>query len=241
MIFKRLMMTLFIFALLLSCEESTDPPVETDLYPDLRLTQEDSLEAEVIAYYLDQTLTASDSTLKRELYLLNFLRQTYGDTFPFVDNLHFFPPWETNTLLVGAEDSILTQMRDHRFQNWGSIQPGMRPDSVGRTIGSAFAVFFMNPGYHPGLLSEYYAAIPEVRYAEPSTYLYTYQPYYPLAINRTDSSNNYLFTLFSPPYTYTYHLFNYVDQQPNYLGTNSDIPTSEYNEFIDEFHDIGFP
>lgn len=241
MTFKLLTTTVLIIALLYNCEESVDPPVETEPYPDLGLTQEDSLEAEIVAYYLDQTLTASDSTFRRELYLLNFLRQAYGDSLPFVDNLRFFPPWQINTLLVGAEDSILTQMRTNSFQNWGSIPLEMRPDSVGRTIGSTLAEFFLNPGYHPVLLSEFYEVLPVIRYAEASVWLYTYQPYYPLAINRSDSSNTYLFTLFSPPYTYTYHLFNYVDQQPNYLGTFPEIPTSEYFEFLNNFHDIGFP
>ncbi len=238
---KNLLVTILIFTIFWNCEEIIDPLDEPDLYPDLGLTQEDSLEAEIIAYYLDQSLTASDSSFKRELYLLNFLRQTYRDSFPFVDDLRFGTPWVPNMILVGAEDSILVQMKNDNFQGWGSILPDMRPDSVGHISSSGFGELYLNPGYHPVLISEYYEVIPGVEYAEPNGLFWTIGPYFPLAIIRGDTSNKYLFSLITYPYPYTYHLFNYVDQQPNYLGSSAGTTDTEYRELISEFENLGFP
>ena len=182
---------ILMFLLFMSCEETTDIPGDTEMYPDLGLTLEDSLEAEVIAYFLDQTLTANDSTLKRELYLLNMLRQTFRDSFPFVDELRFMPPWEANVLNVGAEDSILLEIKNGNLQDWGNVETDMRPDSVG-SIRSGFTQFFIGPGYHPVLLSNIYEELPEIRYAEANIWMWVWQPYYSLAIHRSDSCNVYL-------------------------------------------------
>ena len=240
---KYLVLTILIFTFLWSCEESVDPHTDTELYPDLGLTQEDSLEAEIIAYYLDQSLTALDSSLKRELYLLNFLREAFRDSFPFVDSLRFFTPWEFNTIIVGAEDSVLAQIQNNTFHAWGSIEPGMRPDSVRLYSSLGAGLFYLKPGYHPVLLSEYYNELPGVRYAEANVYGYVFGPYFPLAINRSDSSNLYLFSLFSfpSPNPYTHYLFNYVNDQPNYLGSSAEMSNTEYYEFINEFVSLGFP
>jgi len=241
---NALIVIIILIASLVGCEESVDPPVDTEMYPDLGLSLEDSLEAEVIAYFLDQTLTASDSSLKRELYLLNYLRQTYLDTFPFLDDWRFAPSWMENQIVVGADTSILRQIKDHTFQNWGDMPMDMRPDSVGRINSFGSAICFLNPGYHPVLLSEHYEQVPGIEYAEENALGWFDRPFLPVAINQSDSGNVYLFSVWEgvqSPRPFEHYLFNYVENQPNYLGQSAELSNSEYGAFINRFLNHGFP
>lgn len=233
---------ILVFVLLMGCEQTTDIPEETELYPDLGLTREDSLEAEIIAYFLDQSLTANDSTLERELYLLNMLRQTFRDSFPFIDELRFFPPWEPNVLIVGAEDSILQEIKNDTFQDWGDIEQDMRPDSVG-PIRWGYTLFYFERGYHPVLLSEIYEELPGIEWAEENAYGWIGQPYFPLVIHRSDSANVYLFSQYGgfDQEPHPHYLFNYVEDQPNYLGSSAQMSNDEYSGYINRFANIGYP
>ncbi len=38
-----------------------------------------------------------------------------------------------------------------------------------------------------------------------------------------------------------HHLFNYIDDQANYLGSSAEMSNEEYGGFINRFVNIGFP
>ena len=238
---KYLLVTLSIFAFLWSCEESVDPPAVTDIYPDLGLTLDDSLEAEIVAYYLDQTLSAIDSSFKRELYYLNYLRKTFRDSLPFLDNMRFGTPWVPNKILVGADDSTLAEMKAGTYQNWGSLPEELQPASIDYNGPSGVGVFYLYPGFHPVIASEYYEQYLDIRYAEAPTYLSTHGLSFTLAIIHSPTGNKYLFRGTISPYDTIYYLFEYSSQEPIYIGQIQSDTSVVYREFVNEFNDLGFP
>ena len=192
---------------------------------------------------MDQSLTASDSSHERELYLLNNLRLTFRDSFLFVDSVRFFPPWVPDMLLVGVDTLTATQINNGTYSGWDSLPPEMRPDSVGVIGKLGWGRIYPPTGFHPVLLSEYYEQVPGVRYAEPNGMAWVDFPKVPLAIVHGDSGNSYLFAR-GWPFPTAYHMFEYNSETPFYQGTpfqGSDSAYFAYNRFLDRFMDWGNP
>ncbi len=230
---KKITVKPYIISLLVvffACEETDEP--QEPLFPDLNLIQNDSIEATVIAYFLGQTLEAPDSLFQSQLYHLNHLRQTFIDSFSFLDSLKFLPPWEVGKLSLGFDSTSIHQIVLGEYDHFTTILEEYRPDSIiVRSEGLGSVSAHTSFRYHPVYLSEYYQDLPGLRWAEANRYgFYDYAAFPIIPVLHTDSLEYYfhihgdLFGGASPP---QFHRFVYFDSEVSYTGQ------VEYNDYID--------
>ena len=210
------------------------------LYPDLNLSSVDSTEAMILTFFLEQTLTAEDSSFRGHLYHLNYLRQTHVDSFPFLDNLRLIPPWEVGSLSLGFEESQIQEILSNQYTGWDSIPSAFRPDSVDVTSENlGFVSAYTSNKYHPVLLARQYRDLPGIKWANARIYGVFDYPFFPILVFWNNDLLEYVFHIRNPSNTEesdSYH-FRYIEGEPVYLG---EILFSDFTHTDTNYVDLAF-
>ena len=132
----------------------------------LRLAPLPDAEAEYMALWLSGEIEAPIDLYKRIQSDLKRIRGSSFNTANF-DSLSFTAPWQASMIIIGLDSAMYTRLANHESPLWDSLntlyQAYIAPSEDGRTYFPHF------PGrLNPERLSELYAQVPGVKYAQPN-------------------------------------------------------------------------
>jgi len=204
--------------LALSCVLFEDNILGVEHHPRIyfHYTYEDSVEAGELATWYAGEIRPSDSLITEILYSLEYLRYTFDDSISFIRSRRFFAPWKISEIWVKFDDSTAQRVNSREYDEWNRFEEYLIPVSNTPVDILGWTELSFKGYLHPRRLSELYASLPGVIYAEPTGYLFAGFATYPI-FPRFDGSNwSYVFTR---GFQGRIFFFQYVDNIPKYLGT----------------------
>jgi hypothetical protein len=156
------------------CYHSPDPSKKNYKY-----TAEDVNEANVMALCLSGTITAPETLSNLVLTNLAEIRSSYGREFaltiygdgeyaPF-NPIKFEAPWVPSCILISFEPGTAQLVANGQYHDWDELNRQYRVSYIDlRTIRYNYVEMGFKGQLHPRRLSELYAKLPGVRYAQPN-------------------------------------------------------------------------
>jgi len=216
-----LVSSLIIAAVLLgSCEgDSILNPDNRNSPVRLRYSSADSAEAFELALWFEGNYLPADSTVRKLLFNINYLRYVLGDSYPVLKENRFTAPWIHGMLLLRFDDSTATLVKDGSYDGWNLLDEFIRPDTVINSSGSPghVEVRFDEP-FNPLRLAIDYEKLPGVMYSSPNR-LFSTNDIYRIIPGVVNGEMSYVFIesddIGSPRW---YYYFRYVDGEPVFVG-----------------------
>lgn len=155
-------------------------------------TAEDIMEAKVIALCLSEDITAPDGLCHRVLKDLADIRSSCGDNFTQINTIRFRAPWVPSCIIIGFESGISRLVANGQYNAWDELNKQYQVSEINlRSIEYNWVVLSFKGQLHPRRLSELYAKLPGVKYAEPNGKIGDGSTIYPSS--QTMSGLTYLF------------------------------------------------
>ncbi|MCK4640590.1 MAG: hypothetical protein KAU06_04570 [Candidatus Marinimicrobia bacterium] len=191
--------------------------MNNEFYPDLGLLEEDSLEAFDISLFMDESLLPSIETYEFQLYHINYLRQTWGDSLPFLYLFRFLPPWVIGEVIIGFDSTTADSIRSGQYQGISSLPDSLQPDSFEIPDRLGITVFRYDEKYHPIRLSEMLADLPGIDFVESNVVGFIGWGTYPILPGMIGEDAAYIIVE-APSSSPVDHYFRYKKGNPEYYG-----------------------
>ncbi len=200
-----------------NCENEDVNEMNNEFYPDLGLLEEDSLEAFDISLFMDESLLPSIETYEFQLYHINYLRQTWGDSLPFLYLFRFLPPWVIGEVIIGFDSTTADSIRSGQYQGISSLPDSLQPDSFEIPDRLGITVFRYDEKYHPIRLSEMLADLPGIDFVESNVVGFIGWGTYPILPGMIGEDAAYIIVE-APSSSPVDHYFRYKKGNPEYYG-----------------------
>jgi len=230
--------TLLILLTLLNfgCSEDLLTEPNEGLYPHLGLGYADSLEAREMAFYWDNTLQGSDTTFESLLYHLNYLREVWGDSLPWIKAQRFILPWVPGELIVGLDSLATEEFRNGTYSGFNDLEEVFQPDSISEIRRSNYVLLYYTVPINMRVLANQYGDIQGVRYAEPNWIMWVGMDDFPMKYGIIDDEWAFIF-LQNNSIEHS-HYISYESGEPFYWGSDS-TKTSEVRDVHQQWIDRG--
>jgi hypothetical protein len=187
-------------------------------------TREDSTEGAQFALWFEGNLLASDSTKRKVMYSLKYLRHRYSDSvniYPAIAKVlatKFFAPWVIGEIVVRFDSISAKQVEAGVYTGWNSLDPSLRPDTIQSFLAAQrYGVLGFDEPYNPIRLSEIYRTLPGIVDAHENAIGWVSEMDFPLFPGLKDGELSYVFLedgFLGRPYFY----FRYVRGEPVLIG-----------------------
>ena len=214
--FRRAIICNLIGLILFSCSEDLPTEPNESIYPDLGLMKADSAEAREMAHYWDNTLYGSDSTFESLLYHVNYMREIWGDSLPWIKSQRFMLPWWPGELLLGLDSASAEEFRSGNYEGFNQLEEYLRPDSVGEVYSWDGVLIYYDESFNMSLIAESIQGLPGIRYAEPNGVLWVSIASFPLRYGLIE--DEWAFVMLKSNSIFDKHYISFESGEPLYRG-----------------------
>ena len=149
--------------MIVSCSKSVntlgdDPDPYDVLRKQLAQSPRDNEEAELMTLWLSGDIVAYSLDYNRVRDALNVLRQTYSDSIPQLDSIHFVYPDQESGIAVILSESATDELRVGSFVDWDSLNTLFQMETIDTSqLATSRQVDLTFKGrLNPSLLAHYY-------------------------------------------------------------------------------------